>query len=359
MGGRARKGPGRDLSQGDRRCRHGQTRHRNLGRRHPDAIVHVHRRLPKGHPSHRAFEHPGADQPRQFGAGVDQPARGHSPGHRGDYARPAVQARCATRRRGSEQRQHEDPRAPGLGAEYTTERGYGENVPLDLRRVHGQVQREDRGDATGEPMQLRRQANPRSRVQRRVAAHGHLAAGYPRDVWAGQGPGREAAARQVLWEGTVKKSTKSGKRRASSSLVIARISRCTASNATMLALVTATKNSMRTVRDALESAASLRHKVKHYLIDAASSDGTREYLESFVTATGNSVLLSQTGTGLYPALNQAVAAALADPEVTHIGFLHSDDRFVSTQFDEYLSHIDSSRCGFFYSDIEYHDKHDR
>jgi len=116
---------------------------------------------------------------------------------------------------------------------------------------------------------------------------------------------------------------------------------------------------MRTIRDALESAASFRHKVKHYLIDAASSDGTREYLESFVTMTGSSVLLSQTGTGLYPALNQAVAAALADPEVTHIGFLHSDDRLISTQFDEYLYHIDSSRCDFFYSDIEYHDKHDR
>jgi len=127
----------------------------------------------------------------------------------------------------------------------------------------------------------------------------------------------------------------------------------------MLALVTATKNSMRTIRDALESAASFRHKVKHYLIDAASSDGTREHLESFVTTTGNSVLLSQTSTGLFPALNEAVTAALADPEVTHIGFLHSDDRFFSTQFDEYLSHINSSRCDFFYSDIEYHDKHDR
>jgi len=116
---------------------------------------------------------------------------------------------------------------------------------------------------------------------------------------------------------------------------------------------------MRTIGDALESAALLRYKVKHYLIDAASSDGTREYLESFVATTGCSVLLSQTGTGLYPALNQAVTAALADPEVTHIGFLHSDDRLISTQFDEYLSHIDSSRCDFFYSDIEYHDKHDR
>src|SRR5437588_11422926 len=137
------------------------------------------------------------------------------------------------------------------------------------------------------------------------------------------------------------------------------ISHCTGFNATMLALVTATKNSMRTIRDALESAASFRHKVKHYLIDAASSDGTREYLESFVTATGNSVLLSQTGTGLYPALNQAVTTGLAAPEVMHIGFLHSDDRVISTQFDEYLSHIDSNRCDFFYSDIEDHDKHDR
>src|SRR5882762_11100481 len=140
---------------------------------------------------------------------------------------------------------------------------------------------------------------------------------------------------------------------------MARISRRTGSNATMLALVTASKNSMRTIRDALESAAPFRRKIKHYLIDAASSDGTREYLESFVTTTGKSILLSQTGTGLYPALNQAVTAALADSEVTHIGFLHSDDRFISTQFNEYISHINSSRCDFFYSDIVYHDKRDR
>lgn len=130
-------------------------------------------------------------------------------------------------------------------------------------------------------------------------------------------------------------------------------------NVSMLALITATKNSMRTIRDALESAASFRHKVKHYLIDAASSDGTREYLAAFATTTGNGVLLSQTGTGLYPALNQAVTAAVADPEVTHIGFLHSDDRLIATPFDRYLSHIDSSQCDVLYSDIEYHDKDER
>jgi glycosyltransferase len=95
------------------------------------------------------------------------------------------------------------------------------------------------------------------------------------------------------------------------------------------------------------------------LIDAPRSDGTREFLATFATATGNSVLQSQTGTGLYPALNYAVTAAAADLAVTHIGFLHSDDRLMSTQFDQYLSCIESSRCDFFYSDIEYHDKHDR
>lgn len=116
---------------------------------------------------------------------------------------------------------------------------------------------------------------------------------------------------------------------------------------------------MRTISSALESAAPFRHKIKHFLIDAASSDGTREYLESYVTTTANAVLLSQTGTGLYPALNQAVQVAVADPEVTHIGFLHSDDRLIRGQFDEYLSYIDSSQCDFLYSDIEYHDGNGR
>src|SRR5580700_3899023 len=126
----------------------------------------------------------------------------------------------------------------------------------------------------------------------------------------------------------------------------------------MLALITATKNSMPILSCALESASPFTDKVKHYLIDASSSDGTHEYLASFATKNGNSVLLSQMGTGLYPALNQAVTAALADSEITHIGFLHSDDRLISTQFDEYLSHINFSPCDLFYSDIEYHDKHD-
>jgi hypothetical protein len=127
----------------------------------------------------------------------------------------------------------------------------------------------------------------------------------------------------------------------------------------MLALIAATKNSMGTIMEDLESAVPSRHKIKHYLIDAAPYDATREDLTSFVTTIDNGVLLSQTSTGLYAALNQAVRSALADPEVTHIGFLYSDDRFTSGQLDEYLSHIRSSRYDFFYSGIEYYDDHHR
>ncbi len=138
-----------------------------------------------------------------------------------------------------------------------------------------------------------------------------------------------------------------------------RLTQRTNPDTTVLALITATKNSIRTVREALASAASFRSKIKHYLIDADSSDGTLEYLRSFAAETKNSILLSQTGTGLYPALNQAIEAVLADSETTHIGFLHSDDRLIANAFDEYLCHIDSSLCDFFYSDIEYHDSINR
>jgi len=127
----------------------------------------------------------------------------------------------------------------------------------------------------------------------------------------------------------------------------------------MLALITATRNSIATLENALSGTAPFAGRIKHYFVDSASSDGTRDYLESFVAKTNGSVLLSQTGTGLYQALNQAVNAALVDSEVTHIGVLHSDDRVHSEHFSAYLSHIESSQCEFFYSDIEYHDKHDR
>ena len=62
--GRTRKGPGRHLPQGHRGGRDRRSRDRDLGRRPPDAQLHVHRRLRRGHPSAHAQRHPRADQPR-------------------------------------------------------------------------------------------------------------------------------------------------------------------------------------------------------------------------------------------------------------------------------------------------------
>ena len=128
----------------------------------------------------------------------------------------------------------------------------------------------------------------------------------------------------------------------------------------MLALITATKNSIGTVKGALDSASPMQGYVKHYLIDANSSDGTRMFLEKFVSANpDNSVLLVQDGTGLYAALNQAINAVLQDNDVTHIGFLHSDDRLIPGCFFEYLSLIRSSDADLFYSDIQFHNDENR
>ena len=105
----------------------------------------------------------------------------------------------------------------------------------------------------------------------------------------------------------------------------------------MLALITATYNSMSTLPGTLASIENTRGQVKSVFVDGKSTDGTFEYLASYVDRTTNAVLLAQEVSGLYPALNQGVLAAINDPEVTHIGMLHSDDKLNSTAFAIYLA----------------------
>lgn len=123
----------------------------------------------------------------------------------------------------------------------------------------------------------------------------------------------------------------------------------------MLALITATRNSKTTLPTALASIENIRDRVKSFFVDGNSSDGSLEYLRSYVEQTPNAVLLAQTGEGLYPALNQGIQAALDDPDVSHIGMLHSDDKLISTAFERYLSIIENDPAMIFYSGIEFHD----
>ena len=78
-------------------------------------------------------------------------------------------------------------------------------------------------------------------------------------------------------------------------------------------------------------------------------------METYVGTAGNAVLLAQEGTGLYQALNQGIQAAIDNPEVTHIGMLHSDDQLIPEAFEQYLSQISDNPAPMFYSDIQFHD----
>lgn len=100
----------------------------------------------------------------------------------------------------------------------------------------------------------------------------------------------------------------------------------------MLALITATRNSMSTLPGSLASIENIRDQVKSIFVDGGSSDGTLEYLVTYVERTNNAALLVQEGVGLYPALNQGIQAAINDPEVTHIGMLHSDDKLIPAAY---------------------------
>lgn len=122
----------------------------------------------------------------------------------------------------------------------------------------------------------------------------------------------------------------------------------------MLALITATYNSMSTLPGTLASIENIRDQVKSIFVDGRSTDGTFEYLSSYVDRTANAVLLAQEASGLYPALNQGILAAINDPEVTHIGMLHSDDKLNSAEFESYLAIVENSPAEVFYSDIEFH-----
>ncbi len=123
----------------------------------------------------------------------------------------------------------------------------------------------------------------------------------------------------------------------------------------MLALVTATRDSMATLPDALESVKGIGDRVKSFFVDGGSSDGTLNCIQSYVGAGADAVLLSQKGAGLYQALNQGVQAALLDPEVTNIGMLHSDDYLITSAFERYLSVIEAKQSPVLYSGIEFHD----
>jgi glycosyltransferase len=89
-----------------------------------------------------------------------------------------------------------------------------------------------------------------------------------------------------------------------------------------ISLITATRNSIATVAECLDSVALQRGvDLQHIVIDGASGDGTEAILAK--QASAFDVLVSEPDSGIYDALNKGIALARGDV----IGFLHSDDLF--------------------------------
>ena len=92
-----------------------------------------------------------------------------------------------------------------------------------------------------------------------------------------------------------------------------------------ISIITATYNSVATVRDTLESIANQTHPdIEHIIIDGASKDETLDIVNEFSHV---SKVISEPDGGIYDALNKGIKAATGDI----IGILNSDDFFPHNQ----------------------------
>jgi glycosyltransferase involved in cell wall biosynthesis len=91
-----------------------------------------------------------------------------------------------------------------------------------------------------------------------------------------------------------------------------------------ISVITAVRNRIATVGDALDSVRSQSwSRVEHIVIDGVSTDGTLELLAS--RRSEFAVLVSERDSGIYDALNKGLALATGDV----IGLMHSDDVYAN------------------------------
>ena len=89
---------------------------------------------------------------------------------------------------------------------------------------------------------------------------------------------------------------------------------------TRISVVTAVYNRKDTVGEALDSVFCQTHpSIESVVIDGASTDGTRQILETYRDRID--VLVSERDGGIYDALNKGIRHATGDV----VGFLHADD----------------------------------
>ena len=118
-----------------------------------------------------------------------------------------------------------------------------------------------------------------------------------------------------------------------------------------VSIITITYNSAKTLQRALESVQSQNYPdIEHVIVDGASTDGTREIIESYAASNSKVRWVSEKDDGIYNALNKGIKIATGDV----IGFLHSDDILYSA---DSIGHIvdgfESSNADVIYGDLQY------
>ena len=97
---------------------------------------------------------------------------------------------------------------------------------------------------------------------------------------------------------------------------------------TKISIITATKNSIETLHNSLNSIRSQSYKnIEHIIIDNKSTDGTVELLKDYKSTSKihNVKLISEKDLGIYDAINKGILMSAGK----YICILNSDDIFNS------------------------------
>lgn len=119
-----------------------------------------------------------------------------------------------------------------------------------------------------------------------------------------------------------------------------------------ISIVTATYNSVKTLKDTIESVLGQTCQDYEYIvIDGNSTDGTQALVESYRDRFGDRlILVSEPDKGLYDAMNKGIKRATGD----FIGMLNSDDFFSSPYVLETLAAaIADDSVDAVYGDVHY------
>ena len=118
-----------------------------------------------------------------------------------------------------------------------------------------------------------------------------------------------------------------------------------------ISIITITYNSAKTISRALESVQSQTYpNIEHVIVDGASTDGTRELIETYAAQHKNVRWMSEPDEGIYNAINKGIRMATGDV----IGFLHSDDVLNNADsIGQIAAAFEQSHAEVIYGDLQY------